>query len=331
MANFYAEHSAELRYELGRALPTEALKELHHRRPVLHFLVTAALLTVLILSTVAIVAIDSWWGWLPFAFISGFAIFNFTILLHEVVHRTVLARPSDLLSRLIGIAYAIPSGISSTQFSRWHLDHHANLGSHDDDPKRHHLSPKRNERWYKLLYFTPALFFIYFRAARTESRTYPPELQKIIAIERNLTIAFHLVLLALITYFAGFEVAGKAYLIPYFFVFPIAFALNRLGQHYDIDPSDPAKWSTLVRGSRLWDVVYLFSNYHLEHHYFPSVPMYNLPRLQRLLLPFYEAKGFTSRTYGQLLWSYLVLNRKPHTNWGPEVEQAASTSLLTNL
>ena len=28
-----------------------------------------------------------------------------------------------------------------------------------------------------------------------------------------------------------------------FFVFPVAFTLNRLGQHYDIDPADPAKWS----------------------------------------------------------------------------------------
>ena len=66
-----------------------------------------------------------------------------------------------------------PSGISASQFTRWHLDHHNELGSATDDPKRFHLSPKRNARWYKLLYFTPALFPIYFRAARAEAQGYP--------------------------------------------------------------------------------------------------------------------------------------------------------------
>ena len=73
-----------------------------------------------------------------------------------------------------------------------------------------------------------------------------------------------------------------------FFIFPIAFTLNRLGQHYDIDPADPAKWGTLMRGHWFWDFAFLNSNYHLEHHYFPGVPFYRLPRLQRALVPFYE-------------------------------------------
>ena len=76
-------------------------------------------------------------------------------------------------------------------------------------------------------------------------------------------------------------------MIPVFFVFPIAFTLNRLGQHYDIDPDDPAKWGTLMRGSWFWDFAFLNSNYHLEHHYFPGVPFYHLPALQRALKPFY--------------------------------------------
>jgi fatty acid desaturase len=110
-------------------------------------------------------------------------------------------------------------------------------------------------------------------------------------------------------------VAWKLYVVPIFFVFPIAFALNRLGQHYDIDPDDPAQWSTLMKGSWFWDAAYLFSNYHLEHHYFPGVPFYNLPRLQKLLMPFYAKRGMTAHGYGELVWNYLVLNRKPHTKW----------------
>ena len=71
------------------------------------------------------------------------------------------------------------------------------------------------------------------------------------------------------------------------FGFPIAFTLNRLGQHYDIDPADPAKWGTLMRGSWFWDFAFINSNYHLEHHYFPGVPLYRLAALHRLLQPFF--------------------------------------------
>ena len=132
----------------------------------------------------------------------------------------------------------MPSGISASQFTRWHLDHHAELGSYEEDPKRHYLSPKINARWLKFLYFTPALFPIYFRAAEQETASYEPEMRKRIARERIATIVFQLAILAAIALIGGPWIAFKLYVVPVFFVFPIAFALNRLGQHYDINPDD---------------------------------------------------------------------------------------------
>ena len=313
---YYSDHAQQLKRDLAQEIPAEALRELHRKRPLLHALIALANFAAVVLSAVAIVRLERWYFWLPLAVVEGFAIFNCTVLLHEVVHRAVINASNERTYRILGLLYAIPSGISSSQFTRWHLDHHAGLGSDTDDPKRHYLSPKRNARWFKLLYFTPALFPIYFRAAAKEAAAYEPELRKRIARERLGTIAFQLSVLGLIAWLGGWFIAWKIYLIPVFFVFPIAFALNRLGQHYDINPNDPANWSTLVKGSWFWDAAYLFSNYHLEHHYFPNVPFYNLPRLQRLLLPFYEKRGMTARGYGELVWRYLVLNRRPHTDWG---------------
>ena len=43
--------------------------------------------------------------------------------------------------------------------------------------------------------------------------------------------------------------------------------------------------------SRFWDFVYLWSNYHLEHHYFPGVPFYNLRALHIELRPFFAERG----------------------------------------
>lgn len=314
---YYSDHAQQLKRDLAREIPAEALRELHQKRPLLHAAVAFANVATLVLSAVAVVSFDRWYLWLPFAVMAGFAVFDFTVLLHEVVHRAVLPVSSERGYRLLGLLYAMPSGISASQFTRWHLDHHAGLGSYEEDPKRHYLSPKRNARWFKLLYFTPVLFPIYFRAAARETAAYEPELRKRIARERLATVAFQLGILAAIAWIGGWAIAWKLYIVPIFLIFPIAFALNRLGQHYDIDPNDPAKWSTLIRGSWFWNAVFLYSNFHLEHHYFPGVPFYNLPRLQKLLMPFYEKRGITARTYGELVWRYLILNRKPHTNWEP--------------
>lgn len=317
--SYYADHAQQLRQDLAAELPTEELRQLHQKRPLLHAGVAIGNLLALAGSGAAIVYFQQWYFWLPFAFVAGFAVFNFTVLLHEVVHRAVLPKADEGSYRILGLLYAMPSGISASQFTRWHLDHHANLGSDEGDPKRHYLSPKINARWLKFLYFTPALFPIYFRAAAKESASYPAELRSLIARERLATIAFQLAILAGIAWVGGWAIAWKLYMVPIFFIFPIAFALNRLGQHYDIDPSDPAKWSTLMKASWFWDVAFLFSNYHLEHHYFPGVPFYNLPRLQKLLGSFYEKRGMHAHAYGELVWNYLILNRKPHTNWDAAV------------
>jgi fatty acid desaturase len=311
----YSQHAVSFRAELGAAIPRARLRELHARQAWRHLLVAARQFAILGVCTWGLVSFVSPFVWLPLAVVQGFTIFNFTVLLHEVVHHAVFERRRPTLERVLGLCYAVPSGISATQFTRWHLDHHAELGSSEDDPKRHHLSPKRNARWYKLLYCTPALFPIYFRAARRESVTYPAAVQAVIARERWLSIGAHLGVLAALWFGVGSGAALRAYVVPVFFVFPVAFTLNRLGQHYDIDPSDPAKWSTLVRGSWFWDAVFLNSNYHLEHHYFPGVPFYRLPALQRDLRPFFAGRGMRWHGYGGLLYGWFVQNHVPHTRW----------------
>ena len=314
-SHHYLKATADLKETLARAVPRDELRRLHERSPLRHGLVSLRQVLLLGLSSWVLVRFDNPLVWIPVAFVQGFTIFNFTVLLHEVVHETVGPRHRPGVTRLLGLLYAFPSGISHLQFTRWHLDHHDNLGSPTDDPKRFHLSPKRNARWYKALYFTPALFFIYFRAARREAATYPDELRRRIVRERNLTMMGHVAILAALWAWLGGAAMLRVYLLPYLFVFPVAFALNRLGQHYYVDPRDPARWSTLVKSSLFWNFAFLWSNFHLEHHYFPRVPFYNLPRLHRRLAPFYRARGMKPVGYGTLLYGWLVRNGAPHSDW----------------
>ena len=73
--------------------------------------------------------------------------------------------------------------------------------------------------------------------------------------------------------------------------------------------------------SRFWEFVYLWSNYHLEHHYFPTVPFYRLRQLNAALTPFFEREGVRERRYRDLLLDWFVRNRAPHTDWSAAEEQ----------
>ncbi len=312
---YWARASRELRSRLNAAIPHEVLKELHRKSPARHLSIAARQLGILLVASALSWVFREPWIWIPSALVAGWTVFNFTVLLHEVVHRTVWNGPRPRAERVLGILYAIPSGISALQFTRWHLTHHAELGDSAADPKRHYLSPRINRPWYKLLYFTPALFPIYFRAARWETASYPATLQRRIARERWATILLHVAVMAALFGIGGAGVLARVYLVPYFLVFPIGFALNRLGQHYAIDPADPAKWGTVLKPSRWWDFWYLFSAYHLEHHYFTAVPFYNLRRLHFALRPFFDSIGWKPVTYGRLFRAWIFENRAPHTDW----------------
>ncbi|KAA0252419.1 fatty acid desaturase [Acidobacteria bacterium ACD] len=311
----YNRSIGDLKKRLAAAVPHETLKALHRKDARLHFAVVARQALLFAGAFAASWAVDSLWVRVPAALVLGFCVFDGTVLLHEVVHRAVFDGDRPRAYRVLGLLYALPSGISPTQFTRWHLDHHAELGSNESDPKRAHLSPKRNARWLKLLYATPALFPIYFRAARKETATYPTELQRRIRAERLAAVGLHLATAAAIGLLGGLERLVWLYLVPVFLVFPPAFTLNRLGQHYDVVPGEPAKWSTRMAPSRFWETVYLWSGYHLEHHYFPAVPFYRLRALSEALTPFFDREGVRARTYRGLLLDWFVRNRQPHTDW----------------
>jgi beta-carotene hydroxylase len=326
MPSYYSEHAVAVKRQIVASLDKEEVRRLHRIQPWKHFFVVFRQFAILALATWGLVYFKNPLIWIPIAFAQGFTIFNFTVLLHEVVHNAVFvpSRKSRILNRIMGLVYAFPSGISASQFTRWHLDHHAELGSPTEDPKRFHLSPKLNKRWVKMLYYTPALFFIYFRAAGRETSTYPKPMQSTIKKERLFTILFQLSLMGLCYFLGGAGVMVRVYVVPVFLIFPIAFSLNRLGQHYNVNPEDPAQWSTLVRSSIFWNFWFLYSNFHLEHHYFPGVPFYNLPEVHKMLKPFFTKRGMKAYSYRELFYRYIILNKAPHTNWEPRLMGAAA-------
>jgi fatty acid desaturase len=305
--------------EAAETVGREHLRRLQRKNPLAHLAMAAAWLGTGAIGVV-LAGQSSVPGLWPVGIaLAGLFAFNGTVMLHEVLHGLVTVPRRASLDRVLGLLYALPCAISPSQFTRWHLDHHAELGDPEADPKRHHLSPRRNSRLVKLAYWTPALFPIYFRAARRESRAYPLALRRRIAAERWGAILAHLAVAVALVHFGSWGLWLRVHALPLLLAFPVWFALNRLGQHYAIDPSDPAGWATLMTQSPyLWDPLFLWSNYHLEHHYFPGVPAYRLADLRRALTPLFADHGIQARTYSGLLWDWFVRNRVPHSNWQNE-------------
>jgi fatty acid desaturase len=311
----YAPYGAAVAATLKEYVGREELRAFHRPDPRRHFLLCARHLLLTAIIAAGLWRASSPWLWAPLALLQGFQILGFIILLHEQVHDSIFARPHPRMMRILGFLYALPSAISASQFARWHMDHHYELGSGRDDPKRAHLTPKIVSRWYKALYMTTALFVIYARASGREAKGYPAPLRRRIAWERWTNIALHLAVSAGLLRLGGIEVWLRVYAVPLFAGFPIAFTLNRLGQHYDIRPEDPLQWSTLVDSHPVWDFLFLWSNFHLEHHYYPRVPCYRLRELHERLAPMYRERDMRPRGYGRILWEWFVRNRVPHTNW----------------
>ena len=172
--NYYYKHAGDLKQRLKSHVDLDELRELHGVRPGRHLVVVLRLVLCTLLCGWALWQTRWPWLWAPVAIFQGFNILGFVILLHEQVHDAIFRGRHPGWSRFLGLFYALPSAISATQFRIWHLDHHNELGSSTSDPKRAHLTPKINKRWYKLLYCTPVLFFIYARAAAIEARSYTP-------------------------------------------------------------------------------------------------------------------------------------------------------------
>jgi fatty acid desaturase len=128
-SHHFAQHAVELKADLSRAIPRDVLRDLHRKSATRHFIVAIRQFSILGLATWGLIRFEQPLLWVPLAFVQGFTIFNFTILLHEVLHHNVFERTRPFATRILGLLYATPSGISASQFTRWHLDHHAELGS----------------------------------------------------------------------------------------------------------------------------------------------------------------------------------------------------------
>jgi fatty acid desaturase len=209
---------------------------------------------------------------------AGAAALNaFYLLSHEGHHGLLSSRPA--LNHAANIALCVPLLHAPSAYRVLHELHHRYLGGPGDpDEYRNYTSDPRLRwalQWVRLtmgtLVYMPLIPIVAWRRAERRERRY---------------IALEYAAMALL-WVAAFQLVSmrvllQVWLIPGVLVGYIS-AVRALAQHALTESADPLLASRSVRSNPVVSFFLLNENYHLEHHLFPEIPSYNLPRLRALL------------------------------------------------
>jgi fatty acid desaturase len=258
------------------------------------------------------------------------------ILAHESAHYRLLPdrRANDILGRFLGAI----GGISMCTYRVTHRLHHNNLYTDDDPDTAIHGGYPRGRRylanklvrdvlglnaWKTYAYFfgAPAINEDTRREIRPLDDT-SPDLRAAARRDRWVVAGFHVVapLLALaLGGGRGLLMYAVLWLLPLITVLQPILRLRAIFEHgavHDLSSPLTAARSNRTSGSlAAWMArALLFPhhvNYHLEHHLYPAVPHYNLPRLHRLLQDKGALEGAEVRDVGAT-WRTVFADRRRH-------------------
>ncbi len=272
----------------------------------------SAALTILLTSQV-----NAWWQWgllAPVYLLSAASLHGISLFTHEAVHGS-LAR-NRLLNDLLGALCAFPVLQTCTAYRVLHLRHHQHLGN-DGDPDHYENYTRWTwmvflMNWLRLLIGYPvyitAIPLMGFRQGTARERWW-------IAAEVSVLIT-----LILLVWFSPIPRTWllHGWLIPMLCINSMV-NIRGMSQHTLLEhAADEVLGTRTILTSRLVRFFMCNENYHLEHHLYPGVPWYSLPRVHRALQDELRAHGAPYiPSYSSFVWEFIrdSLKRSP-LGWG---------------
>jgi fatty acid desaturase len=315
-----AEATERARKTLSRGIERE-LSELRHLRPSRR-LVEIAFFSLLWLGGIYIGLVGlEWagragWGLRAVGIALGAAALNaFYLLSHEGHHHLLFRR--SRVNHATNIGLCVPLLHSPSAYRVLHSLHHRYLGGPGDpDEYRNYTSDPRLRwalQWVRLtigtLVYMPLIPVVAWRRADGADRWR-------IALEYLGMSAIWISTFSLVP----IRVLLQVWLIPGIVVGYIS-AVRAVAQHALTDAHDPLLASRSVRSNSVVSFLLLNENYHLEHHLFPEVPSYNLPRLRALLrlrLPHTIEAASYSQFLAGFVGRFVVSGLRPPASGGAE-------------
>jgi fatty acid desaturase len=232
------------------------------------------------------------------------------VLMHDGVHYRLLRnrRRNDWMSEVI---LAWPHLVTARQYRKNHFAHHRHLNTAQDPDL---VRRKGDPAW------------IFPQATRSLAKTFfrdvtglnAPALLKLVASVRStdsvpagfqaIRYGFYAASLGVIIYAGALESFALYWIVPMFTWLVLIMRVRSIAEHHaiDIEGQDNAYPLTRTTQASWLERIFLAPknvNYHIEHHFFPSVPFYRLPELHAILMskPGFREGAHMTRTYWGVL------------------------------
>lgn len=220
----------------------------------------------------------------------GFIMLGILTFMHDAVHG-ILFR-NKRANELVGNLMMLPFWGTFITFKEDHLKHHRHTRTLKD-PDR--ISPVERT------FLNYAIFYLYFFFGGFLSvihfnfifpfTDFDKEKLRIHAISSILYVAVYVTAFYLASVYHFWWVLLEVWLLPLIF-FGIFNSWRFVPEHYNAGwNTDPILATRTI--STNWFVRFFWNNinYHIEHHLYPAVPWYNLPKLHEKLYPLFKEKG----------------------------------------
>jgi fatty acid desaturase len=229
------------------------------------------------------------------------------ILMHDAGHFRLLTNRfwNDLISDLF---LGLPLGYSTSLYRRQHFEHHKHANS-PEDPDLLLASGWKDYNWPKKLWsacgvvlrdltglnsFANArlggLFspwpFVRKLTGVSGYHEMPPSPIRFSRSEWARFVLFPVVVVTLLYFSHGWMVFLMLWVVPALVIFPCFFRIRQIAEHHGV-PNEHELNATRTVVPNIVERFFISPcniNYHLEHHLFPSVPWYNLPKVHQLLM-----------------------------------------------
>jgi len=230
------------------------------------------------------------------------------VLMHDGVHYRLLRnrRLNDWMSEVL---LAWPHLVAARQYRKNHIAHHRCLNSAQDPD----LMRRKGDPAWVFPQAIPDLAKILFRDATGLNAPAMLKLAASLASADTVPIGFlavrygfYAASLGVIIYAGALEGFALYWLVPMFTWLVLIMRIRGIAEHHAIEGPDDAYPLTRTTHATWLERIFLAPknvNYHIEHHFFPSVPFYRLPELHAILMskPEFRASAHLTRTYWGVL------------------------------
>lgn len=258
---------------------------------------------------------DRWWIYLPAIIVIAARQHALGVIMHDATHfRLFTSRwANEYVSNFF---CAFPVGMSTQGYRGEHLAHHLNTNTESDPYYRMFLGDKfwhwpktRRAAYLQMLADVSGLNSLHYLAMfRRWMPLYQwrlnrnnPQLARRCTIDLITCSLYWAAIAALLTINGWWGAFLLLWVLPAVTFYTLFSRLRWISEHPYSSDVEPNRMTRHVTGKfwERWSIGPLNINYHIAHHLFPAVPLYQLPRVHARLMEHddYRREAFRYETY----------------------------------